>query len=109
MDIRFRDEKLRKLCEIGAHAERKLGSECAKRLRSRLSDLDAAACVTELRAGRPHPLTGDRTGQFALNLDRSRRLVFAPAQEPYPHLPDGGIDWSRVTAVRIEFIGDYHD
>ena len=109
MDIRFKDKKLRRLCETRALAERRLGADCARKLRSRLGDLEAAACVTELRAGRPHALTGDRTGQFALNLAGGRRLVFAPAQGPCPHHADGSIDWSRVTAVRIEFIGDYHD
>ena len=109
MDIHFKDKKLRGLCEVRALAERKLGPDCARKLRSRLSDLEAAACVTDLQTGRPHALTGDRTGQFALNLAAGRRLVFAPAQDASPHHADGGVDWSRVHAVRIEFIGDYHD
>ena len=74
-----------------------------------MSDLEAAACVTELHAGRPHPLTGDRRGQFALDLAGGHRLVFSAVLEPSPLHDDRDIDWSRVTAIRIEYIGDYHD
>ena len=104
----YKDKKTRRLCEEKAFAERKLGSACARKLRTRLGDLEAALAVTELPAGRPHPLTGDREGQFALDLSGGWRLVFAPANDPCPRHADGGIDWSRVTIVSIEYIGNYH-
>jgi proteic killer suppression protein len=53
-------------------------------------------------------LTGDRAGQFALDLAAGWRLVFAPADEPIPRRADASIDWPTVTIVCIEFIGDYH-
>ncbi|MCF6257676.1 MAG: killer suppression protein HigA [Gammaproteobacteria bacterium] len=109
MEIRFNDKKLRRLCEERAVAERKLGAACARKLRARLSDLEAASVVTELPTGNPHPLKGDRAGQFALNLAGARRLVFSPANDPCPRHADGGIDGSQVTIVNIEYIGDYHD
>lgn len=109
MDVHFGDAKLRELCERQATAERRLGRNGARRLQSRLADLLAAGRVTDLVAGRPHPLAGDRSGQFALDLDGGRRLVFEPDHDSVPRRSDGGIDWSRVTRVRIVFIGDYHD
>ncbi|MBL1260299.1 MAG: type II toxin-antitoxin system RelE/ParE family toxin [Thiotrichaceae bacterium] len=109
MEIRFKDKKLRRLCEERVVAEKKLGAACARKLRARLSDLEAASVVTELPAGNPHPLKGDRAGQFSLNLAGGWRLVFAPANDPCPRHVDGGIDWSQVTIVSIEYIGDYHD
>jgi proteic killer suppression protein len=109
LNITFKDRKLREICEKQAVADKKLGSACARKLRTRLSDLDAATCVTDLKAGRPHPLTGDREGQFALDLTGGWRLVFAPANDPVPRKADNAIDWSLVTIVSIEFIGDYHD
>lgn len=109
MEIRYRDRKLRDLCEIRAVAERKLGADCARKLRVRLAALEAANSLTDLVAGRLHPLTGDRNGQFALDLAGGRRLVFAPANDPNPQRPDGSIDRSRVSIVSIEYIGDYHD
>ena len=109
MEILFKDKKIQDLCEKRAIAEKKLGSVCARKLRARLADLEAAAAVTDLVAGNPHPLKGDRKGQFALNLDGGSRLVFRPAHNPCPQNTAGGIDWSRVTIICIEFIGDYHD
>lgn len=109
MEICFKDKKIRDLCEKGAAANKKLGADCARKLHTRLSELEAAYRVSDLVAGRPHPLKGDRAGQFALDLTGGWRLVFAPAQDPRPTLADGGTDWSQVTIVCIEFIGDYHD
>ena len=109
MKITFKDKKLRKLCEVQKEAQKKLGAKCARKLRSRLADLTAAETVTELVSGRPHPLKGDRAGEFALDLDGGKRLVFEPANDPVPLNEDGSIDWSKVTFVCIVFIGDYHD
>lgn len=109
MEIRFKDKKLRELCEKQASAVKKLGDAGARKLRSRLADLSAASRVSELVAGNPHPLRGERLGQFALDLAGGWRLVFAPANDPVPRKGDASIDWSAVTIVCIEFIGDYHD
>ncbi len=109
MEITFSDGKLQKLCERQAVAQKQLGQVCARKLRSRLADLDAADSVQDLVAGRPHPLKGDRAGQFALDLQGANRLVFKPANDPIPYKDDGSIDWSKVTHVCIVLIGDYHD
>ncbi len=109
MLIDYKDSKIRKLCEISREANRKLGTNSAKKLQARLSDIDAAAHVGELVAGRPHPLLGDRNGQFAVDLAGGKRLVFEPDHNPLPKKEDGSIDWVQVTAVTIVYIGDYHD
>lgn len=109
MEICFKDKKLKALCEQAAVAQRKLGSQMARKLRSRLADLEAAASVAALRAGRPHPLEGNRLGQFTLDLVQPKRLVFEPSHEPLPLDEDGGIAWHQVTRVCIVWIGNYHD
>lgn len=109
MEINIPDDDLRALCEQQRLAVRELGKPCARKLRSRLADIDAAAHVRELVAGRPHPLVGDRFGQFALDLHGGVRLVFEPDHNPVPAFSDGGIDWAQVTRITIIFIGDYHD
>lgn len=109
LKILFADSKLRELCEKQAVAVKKLGDVCARKLRSRLADLDAAVRVTDLAAGRPHPLKGERSGQMALDLAGGFRLVFAPANEPTPRKDDQSVDWAAVTIVSIEYIGDYHE
>lgn len=109
MEIDFKDKKIKELCENKSKAEKKLGPDCAKKLRTRLSDLESASNVNDLISGRPHPLKGDRDGEFAVDLCGGFRLVFSPAHDPCPTLPSGGIDWAKVTIIRIDFIGDYHD
>ena len=109
MDILFLNNDLATLCCDERIQNKRLGTAGAKKLRSRLADLDAVMRVSELAAGRPHPLKGKRLGEFALDLDGGRRLVFVPTEIPPPARDDGSIDWHRVTRVRITFIGDYHD
>jgi len=109
LDIEIPDDDLRVICEQERAATRALGRPCARRLRTRLADLVAAVNVQELITGRPHPLKGDRSGQFSLDLYGGVRLVFVPANDPLPEQDDGGINWRGVTRVRIVFIGDYHD
>lgn len=110
MQINFYGRKLRNLCENNRDAVRRLGSDSAKKLQSRLSDIEAAANVMELPPlGNPHPLVGDRQGQFSIGLAGGNRLVFEPNHNPVPKKDDGGINWTMVTSVTIVFIGDYHD
>lgn len=109
MDISFLTDKLQKLCENQRIMVKELGAPCAKKLKTRLSDLQAAEVMEDIVAGRPHPLEGDRLGQFAVDLHGGDRLVFESADEPVPTSDDGSIAWKQVTKVRIVFIGDYHD
>lgn len=109
MEIKFRDKKVRELCERRDVAVRKLGDVCARKLLTRLGDLEAARTVTELVAGRPHALSGDRLGEYALDLAGGYRLTFSPADDPTPRRDDGAVNWGQVTIICIEFIGDYHD
>ena len=109
VDILFSKDEWKELCENERIGTRKLGAQGAKKLRRRLADMRAAQTVTDLIAGRPHPLKGDRARQFAVDLDGARRLVFTAANDPPPTQDDGSVDWRQVTAVTIVFIGDYHD
>ena len=109
MEIHFGDKKIRDICEKAAVANQKLGPSNARKLRVRLSELEAAPNASALVFGRPHPLEGGRKGQFAIDLSGGYRLVFAPRHDPNPTRADGSIDWTAVTIICIEFIGDYHD
>ena len=110
MQIGYSDRKLRKLCENKREAVRSLGPNSAKKLQSRLSDIEAAPNVQDLPpVGNPHPLVGGRQGQFSVGLAGGKRLVFKPNHNPVPKKDEGGINWKLVTSVTIVFIGDYHD
>jgi len=115
MDILF---KKKKDSEI-ANNESKLGKEFrgnprrSKLVRKRLDELADVENLAEMgslpQAG-CHELKGSRAGQLAVNLDKGFRMVFEAANEPIPHKPDGGLDWSQVTAIRIlNLAEDYHD
>lgn len=109
MKITYANRELEKLCNRTNYAIQKLGDKGARKLQSRLSDIEAAHDVTELIAGSPHPLKGDREGDFSLRLHGAQRLVFRPEHNPIPRLEDRGIDWQNVTTVQIVEIGDYHN
>ena len=109
MDIDYKTTKLKKLCLVNKEAVKKLGSNSAKKLRTRLADIEAASNVFELISGRPHPLKGDKTGQFSLDLHGGGRVLFEPLKNPPPIKDDGGIDWPNVESILIVFIGDPHE
>ncbi len=88
---------------------KKFGAPCAKKLRTRLADFQAAEVLEDIVAGRPHPLERDRQGQFAVDLHGGVRLVFESADEPVPTMDDETIAWNEVTKLCIVYIGDYHD
>lgn len=111
MDIYFSDKKLQKTCADEKRMNRELGPNRAKRLRRRLVQLDAAQSLADIGAlpgARCHELTGDRKGQLSLDLDHPHRLIIEPADNPAPKKPDGGLDWSEVTAITVIEIADTH-
>ncbi|MBS3938493.1 MAG: type II toxin-antitoxin system RelE/ParE family toxin [Peptococcaceae bacterium] len=92
-------------------AVRELGPENAKKLFLRIQQLEAAGALNEMvnvPGAHFHALTGNRKGQFALNLTHPKRLIVEPVA-PVPRLADGGIDLSRVEEITIIEVVDYHD
>lgn len=109
MKVSYDNDDVETLCKQSKVAVKKLGAESAKKLQRRLSELFAATVVSELVAGRPHPLEYDRAGQFAVDLHKGKRLVFKPTRKPPPFKADGSIDWSQVAEITIIGAEDYHD
>jgi|JI10StandDraft_1071094.scaffolds.fasta_scaffold14215_2 proteic killer suppression protein len=109
MIISFQNPDLEQLCTQQREATKRLGAPGFRKLRARLADLDAAETVRDLTTGRPHPLKGDRAGQFAVDLVGGLRLVFRPTEDPPPLDANEATDWSQVRSICIVFIGDYHD
>ena len=110
MEISFATRRLQKTCETEKALRRTHGAECAKKAMARLLDLAAAPNLEAAKRlpGRFHELTGDRSGQFALNLSGGKRLVFEPAGNPPPTQSDGGLDLILIETVRVVEIVDYH-
>jgi proteic killer suppression protein len=90
---------------------REFGTENAKKIKLRMAVLVAANCLEDVPTHVPerrHQLTGNREGQFAVDLKHPFRLVFEPNHNPLPLGRDGGLDLRRVSAVSILEIEDYH-
>lgn len=111
MDILFKNKKLEKQCNNYKLLQKEQGADRAKRIKRRLDDLRSVDVLHEMRSlpGRCHELSGDRTGQLSLDLDHPHRLIFEPANDPIPCKEDGGLDWTKVTAVRIIGVDDTHE
>jgi toxin HigB-1 len=111
LDILFASKKLEQLCHDDKLATRTYGAPSARKLRARLDDLIAAGnlAYAPKLPGRFHGLTGDRAGQYSLDLQGGCRLVFEPADEPLPLRADGTLDLAKVTTIRVVCVGDYHD
>jgi plasmid maintenance system killer protein len=90
---------------------RELGSAMAAKLAQRIMELvavDSLADLALLPGPRCHELEADRDGQLSLDLVHPRRLIIEPTDNPAPTKSDGGLDWTRVTAVAIIEITDTH-
>jgi len=111
LDIIFATTKLEKLCNDDKTATRSLGTASARKLRGRLDDLQALKVLSPAfqLPGRFHPLSHDRAGQYAFELQGGCRLVVEPFADPLPKLSDGSVDLTKITAVKVVFVGDYHD
>lgn len=83
----------------------------AKLIRRRLDDLRAAPTLETMRnlPGRCHELRGNRALQISIDVDGPYRLILYPAHNPIPLKPDGGMDWSKVTAVTIKEVRNTHE
>jgi plasmid maintenance system killer protein len=111
LDILFSSNKMEEECCDAKVRRRRHGDERAKRLGRRLDDLRAAENLAVMRGlpGDCHELTGDRKGLIAISLDGPYRLVMEPVGDPLPRNESGGLLWSRITAVRVLRIEDYHN
>ncbi len=110
MKITYANNRIRKICTDDKAMLKELGPIGAKILRGRLKQMQISQNLAELRflPGGWHELVGDRWGQLACSLNGLDRLVFEPDHDPRPLKPDGGLDWTQVTAVVNIEIVDYH-
>lgn len=98
MDITYKTNKLMKICTDASFARRVHGAEMAKKIHYRVDQIRSIDTVENLvlyNIGRCHPLTGDRAGQYAMDLVHPYRLVFE-------------IHDTEIQIAYITEITDYH-
>jgi toxin HigB-1 len=96
MEVEFRSRRLQRRYEQGVEAIRAYGPEVGRRYVQRIDallDTESTRDLFAVRAFDLHPLTGDRSGQFAMRLTGRMRLVLT--------FPD------ERTAI-VEEVVDYH-
>lgn len=90
---------------------REYGADMARVIATRLVALGSAANLSQISTTPPerrHILSGQRQGQYAVDLVHPHRLIFEPGNYPVPRRADGGIDTDQVTAIVISEVVDYH-
>ena len=110
MEIEFRNRREARLYNDDQRLKGTFGAAPARTIRRRLDTINAVSCAGDLWTvpGGFHPLSSDRRGQIACTVTPNKRLILLPADEPLPRLEDGGIDWSKVTRLRVLEVTDYH-
>ena len=111
MEIQFNRRKDQKTFNSKKELQRQYGDSIARKIMARIAVLKNASNLSSVPTTPPerlHQLTGNREGEFAVDLAQPHRLVFAPNHEPVPTREDGGLDRGRITAIVILEIVDYH-
>ena len=112
MLIGYSSKRLKKICTAEKAAKKALSSDSAKRISRKLEDLAAFNNLAEIPHRAPpldfHPLTGDRSGEFAIKIHGLDRICFHPVGD-YTTQPDGSVVLASVTEVEINFVGNYHN
>lgn len=111
MEISFANDRADQLFHSEPDLIRIYGIRRAQSILARLEALRRFATLSLVPTTLPfrrHQLTGNRDEQYAVNIDRQNRLIFAPKHDPIPRRADGGIDTDRVTKIIIIAVIDYH-
>ena len=112
MYFTFQNRKLAKEFSDEKTLRRKKGDKQAKLIMQRLAELTAAENLEVLRslpAPRCHELKGIRKGQLSVDLNHPYRLIFVPDHEPVPQSDMGGMNWKKITKIKILGVYDTHD
>jgi proteic killer suppression protein len=110
MNIQYGNNKLRRQLSSASEIKKAFG-EMAKKVTRRLDEITASpnlAVLMKIPAANCHPLTGDRQGEWAVDISGNFRMIFEINQNPIPLKTDGGIDTVLITDITITGTEDYH-
>jgi plasmid maintenance system killer protein len=110
MKIDYNNNKLKKQLSSATEIKKHFGVN-AKKVSARLSDIEASpnlAVLVQIPAANCHQLTGNRKGEWALNISPNHRMIFEIGHDPLPLKEDGSIHTILVTDILITGTEDYH-
>jgi hypothetical protein len=109
MEIAFRTRTLRDLCENEGKLRDQLGVPAAASLMARLADMAATSTPLELPPELLVTPPNPSSPSLRIRVSTDLVAVFTSNHARAPQTADGGIDWSRVTRVRLERTEALHD
>jgi proteic killer suppression protein len=113
MDVTFSSNKLRKEMSEAKAMVRAYGPRQSKVIQIVLTRLRAAASLAIFAPpysppNRCHELAGNLKGIISIDVVHPYRLLFEVGNDPIPKQDAGGLDWSKVTAIRITNVENTH-
>lgn|SRR5574341_908528 len=112
MLLSFKSKKFEKECNDMKLLTRAWGAEQAKLIARRLTELAAAENLETMRLlpqARAHELKGNREEQISLDVKHPYRLIIIPDYDEPPRRKDGGLDWQKITKIKILEVADTHE
>ena len=110
MNFTYKKNKLEKQMSNASEMKKAFGVR-AKRVSQRKDEIIASPnlkVLMQLPKANCHPLTGDRKGDWGLDISGNFRIIFEIVDDPIPETSDGGINTELVTNIRILEVEDYH-
>lgn len=111
MDITFKKKKLEKIFGSEEELRRRYGKINGRLIARRMMVLLHAPTLAHVPVEKPvrrHELKGSRKGEFAVDVEQPRRIVFTVNHNPMPIKEDGSIDLEHVRAITVIGVEDYH-
>lgn len=111
MIISFKNRKFEKDLSDEKALIRRWGPEQADKIKQRMFELFAAENLETLRTlpqVRAHQLSGKRAGQISIDIKHPYRLLITPDYENPPRKEDGGLDWKKITKIKVLKVEDTH-
>ena len=109
MQLAFKTQSLRTLCEDAEAAELALGGSVAQELRKRLADIRAAAVVDELPVGNVTLRGTGVDGTVRIDLGGRAALELVPNHPTQRLTTQCAVEWGRVSRLKVVRIGTLDD
>lgn len=109
MEITYSNKIKRKL--NSSFEIKKAFGTMAKKVQSRLDDISASPnlkVLMQIPAANCHALSGNKHGDWALDISANHRMIFEINHDPVPKNENGEIETIKVTNIRITETTDYH-
>ena len=105
MEILYESKKIEAIFTTPSKLSSKVDGTLLKLIKKRMLELKATdhlETYLKMGLGRPHPLTANLHGTYAVRLDANKRLIFKPIYDSADKSP------KLCTKIMIKGVVDYH-